>query len=303
MDPLLILTLTNVFVATLCFCMLLGMMVNIEQRPRLQPLDSEIQTRKKRKSPLIILKGISFINKPICAGLLGRRMAKDLLVGRVDFAPEEFLLIKEILIAIILFLVFPSIQSNPDMMFFWVVLAFVLGYMAPEYWLKGKIKKIKNAVIKELPDTIDLLSLCVNAGLDFMLALKWVIEKSRKTILIDELNLIMQEINVGKSRRNALSDFSKKYDLPDVSTFARTLIQADRMGTSVAEALNILSEDMRLSRFRRGEQIALKAPLKMLIPLLLFIFPVVGVLVGGPIFLEFMKGNPLKQVAGGISGK
>ena len=89
-----------------------------------------------------------------------------------------------------------------------------------------------------------------------------------------------------------------KYDLPDLSTLARTLIQADKMGTSVAEALNILAEDMRLARFRRGEQLALKAPLKMLVPLLLFIFPVVGVLVAGPIFLDFVQNNPLKQIGG-----
>ena len=70
-------------------------------------------------------------------------------------------------------------------------------------------------------------------------------------------------------------------------------------GTSVTEALNILSEDMRISRYRRGEQLALKAPLKMLVPLLLFIFPVVGILVAGPIMIDFMENNPFKNVAGG----
>jgi tight adherence protein C len=86
--------------------------------------------------------------------------------------------------------------------------------------------------------------------------------------------------------------------LPDLSTFARTLIQADKMGTSVTDALNILSEDMRLARYRRGEQMALKAPLKMLIPLLLFIFPVVGILVAGPILLDFIENNPFKSLGG-----
>ena len=115
-------------------------------------------------------------------------------------------------------------------------------------------------------------------------------------MIIDELKNMIQEINVGKPRRDALRDMARKYELPDLSTFARTLIQADRMGTSVSDALNILSEDMREARFRRGEAVAMKAPLKMLIPLLLFIFPVVAILVAGPVFLDFFQNNPLSNM-------
>ena len=115
-------------------------------------------------------------------------------------------------------------------------------------------------------------------------------------MIVDELRNMMQEINVGKPRRDALRDLARKFELPDLSTFSRTLIQADRMGTSVIDALNILSEDMREARFRRGESVALKAPLKMLIPLLFFIFPVVAILVAGPVFLDFMQNNPIKNL-------
>ena len=171
-----------------------------------------------------------------------------------------------------------------------------VGYMLPEFWLKARIKKIKESILRYLPDTVDLLGLCVNAGLDFMMALKYVVEKSNPTVIIDELKNMMQEINVGKPRRDALRDLARKYELPDLSTFSRTLIQADRMGTSVIDALNILSEDMREARFRRGEAMALKAPLKMLVPLLFFIFPVVAILVAGPVFLDFFQNNPLKNL-------
>jgi len=169
--------------------------------------------------------------------------------------------------------------------------------MIPEFWLKGRVKKIKNIIVKDLPDAIDLLGLCVNAGLDFMLSLKWVVEKSPPSVMIEELNTILQEINVGKTRRDAIKDLATRYELPDLSTFARTLIQADKMGTSVTEALNILSEDMRLARYRRGEKLALKSPMKMLVPLLLFIFPVVGILVAGPILLDFMENSPFENIA------
>jgi tight adherence protein C len=199
------------------------------------------------------------------------------------------------LIGAILLLVL-KFNANSDFFIFWILMGFAAGYMLPELWLKSRIKKIKEDILRFLPDTVDLLGLCVNAGLDFMMALKYVVEKSTPTVIIDELRNMMQEINVGKPRRDALRDLAKKYELADLSTFSRTLIQADRMGTSVIEALNILSEDMREARYRRGEAMALKAPLKMLIPLLFFIFPVVAILVAGPVFLDFFQNNPLKNL-------
>ena len=268
-----------------------------ESRPKLKAmLGLEGGLSKKKKGAFSFLRNIASINKPFVAGALHKRIARDLAMGHVNTTPEEFFLLKELAIIFVLLGTYPFIQQ--DMIAFWLCMGFAVGYMIPEFWLKGKIKKVKGSILKELPDAIDLLRLCVNAGLDFMLALKWVVEKSPPSIMIQEFNTLMHEINLGKTRRDAIRDLAAKYALPDLSTFTRTLIQADKMGTSVAEALNILSEDMRLSRFKRGEQIALKAPLKMLIPLLLFIFPVVGVLVAGPILLDFVQNNPLGQLTG-----
>ncbi len=283
------------------FSFILGLSpLSWESRPRLQVLTDEAAgLLKKKKGLWFFIKRIAVINKPLSLMGIGKRIARDLELGQVDMTPEEFLFIKEAII-LVLFVggtTFGFLQ--PDMFLFGFLMCFVTGYMAPEFWLKGKIKKIKTAIVRELPDSIDLLRLCVNAGLDFMLALKWVVEKSPPSVMTREFNIVMQEINLGKTRRDAIRDLSSKYELPELSSLSRTLVQADKMGTSVAEALNILSEDMRLSRFRRGEQLALKAPLKMLVPLLLFIFPVVGVLVAGPIFLDFMQNNPMKGLAGG----
>lgn len=216
-------------------------------------------------------------------------------MGHVNMNPEEFFLLKEAMIVFLLIVLFPIV--NPETITFWLLSSLVFGYMIPEFWLKGRIKRAKYVIMRDLPDVIDLLGLCVNAGMDFMLSIKWVVEKSPQSVLTEELNVVLQEINMGKTRRDALKDLALRYDLIDVSSFARTIIQADKMGTSVSDALNILSEDMRLSRYRRGEQIALKAPLKMLVPLLLFIFPVVGILVIGPVFIDFLQNNPMKTVA------
>ncbi len=285
--------------AYLCgFSFVLGFIpMEWEKRPTLETLGlGPTAAPKQKKSFKEIIRKFSLINKPICKGALRARLSKDLIIAHVNVSPEEFMFIKELIVFVFLFITFPAVSS--DMIFFWLCMGFVFGYMGPEFWLKGKIRRVKAVMVKELPDAIDLLGLCVNAGLDFMLSLKWVVEKSPPSVMIDELGTVLQEINVGKTRRDAIKDLALRYDLPDLSTFARTLIQADKMGTSVTEALNILSEDMRLARYRRGEQMALKAPMKMLVPLLVFIFPVVGILVAGPILLDFMENNPFSGMGG-----
>lgn len=295
--PMVVIVLMLIFLSVFSF--ILGIApINWESRPTLNFLREEALKKDKKRGPfasvLSIIRKVALINKPFTIGLLGKRMNRDLAKGRVKLTPEEFFFTKEAAITLSLAATYPYVTQ--DMMIFGVLICFAFGYMLPEFWLKGKIKKVQASIVRELPDAIDLLTLCVNAGLDFMLALKWVVEKSAPSIMISEFNTMMQEINLGKTRRDAIRDLATKYELADLSTLARTLIQADKMGTSVAEALNILSEDMRLSRFRRGEQMALKAPLKMLVPLLLFIFPVVGVLVAGPIFLDFIQNNPMQNL-------
>jgi len=288
------------FILTICFLsgfsFILGMFpLDFEQRPTLQAFGYSTTPLRRKRNPLAILKVVAMFNKPLCTGVLRKRISRDLSMGHINISPEEFFLFKEISMVFILILTYPMIQ--PDMIPFWIMMSLSVGYMLPEYWLKGKVSRVKFIIVKELPDAIDLLGLCVNAGLDFMLALKWVVEKSPPSVMINEMNVLLQEINVGKTRRDALKDLASKYELPDLSTFARTLIQADKMGTSVSDALTLLSEDMRIARFRRGEQMAMKAPMKLLVPLLFFIFPVVGILVAGPIFLEFVESNPMAGLA------
>jgi Flp pilus assembly protein TadB len=291
------------------FALVLGFLpIGLELRPKLQlemgdslpgvgPKATDVK-KGRMDSIFLALDKLSVFNKPLANSPLGRRVYWDLRMAKSRLTVEEFFLVKEILIVAFCILAF-KIDARGDFLLFGILMSLAAGYMVPEFWLKARIKKIKEAILRYLPDTVDLLGLCVNAGLDFMMALKYVVEKSSSTVVIDELRIMMQEINVGKPRRDALRDLAKRYDLPDLSTFSRTLIQADRMGTSVIEALNILSEDMREARFRRGEAMALKAPLKMLVPLLFFIFPVVAILVAGPVFLDFFQNNPLKTLGGG----
>lgn len=216
------------------------------------------------------------------------KMEEKMFACRLFLMPEQFLAIKQILAFVFLFLTFMFVKSGDIMP---IVALPCIGFFAPNMWLNLKIKKRKAQITRALPDVVDLLSLCVDAGLDFMAASRWIVEKSIPDAFTEEMGLVLHEIKVGKSRRDALKDMSKRLNLPDVTAFCRTLIQADRMGIPIAEALSILSEDVRERFFRRTERQALQAPMKMLIPLIFFILPVVGVIVGGPVLLQFMQGG------------
>ncbi len=263
------------------------LMANKKNKPASAHLKISPQKEEKLKGEkkLAVFKFFAAINRPLPRAFK-ESLSYRLAAAKIYISPEEFLLIKELFIIVLAIFLFPVLKQMPAASFFILAAA---GYILPDMWLKVRINKFKREITRALPDSIDLLALCVGAGLDFMLAIKWVVEKSARNLLTEELSIVMREINMGKPRKAALVDLSKRYDIAELSTFSRNLIQADRMGTSIAEALNILSEDMRLARFRRGEQQALKAPIKMLIPLLFFIFPVVWVIVGGPILLQFMS--------------
>jgi len=259
-------------------------------RPTLINIEKTVSLEKeifRKKIP--ILSNIAPLNKRLISDSMQDELNKNLFTAKVRMVAEEFFVIKEIAMIGLPLLVY-SFTSNLNMI--WLLACMAVGFLAPDIWLKSRIATYKGKILRALPDTIDLLSLCVSAGLDFMLAVKWVVERSQSNALIEELSLVLQEIKVGKPRRSALGDMAKRLDIPDVNSFVRTLTQADRMGTSVSETLNMISEDVRQRRFRRGERLALKAPIKMLVPLLLFIFPVVAIIIGGPIIIQFMKVKP-----------
>jgi tight adherence protein C len=168
------------------------------------------------------------------------------------------------------------------------ILSLFLGFVLPEFWLRRKIAARKAAIARVLPETVDLIELCIEAGLDFTMAIKWVINKAHPNPLIEELAVVLEEIKWGKPRTEALRDMSRRLNVPEVNSFVRTIVHAERMGTPVAEAFAVLSEDMRLQRFRIGERFALKAPIKILFPLIFFILPVIGIIIIGPVFLQFV---------------
>ena len=179
----------------------------------------------------------------------------------------------------------------------WLALAAAVGFIMPDVWLRSRTQRIRKATLRLLPEVIDLLSLCVGAGLDFVGALNRVValKPFQKEPLVQELAVTLQEVKLGKRRIEALRAMAARVNLPELSSFVRTFIQVDRMGTPIAEAFAIHAEDVRLQRTTRAERAALKAPIKILFPLIFFIMPCVAIIVGAPIFIQFMQQNPFAK--------
>jgi tight adherence protein C len=166
----------------------------------------------------------------------------------------------------------------------------VLGFMLPALWLGSKIRGRKNSVIKSLPDALDLLTICVEAGLGFDQAMQKVAEKWDDD-LSRAFARVLHEIRLGKTRREALRELSTRLDVSDVTSFVAAVIQAEQLGVSIAKVLRIQSDQMRVRRRQRAEEKAHQAPVKMLFPMVFLIFPAIWVVLLGPAVLQVMATN------------
>ncbi len=185
-------------------------------------------------------------------------------------------------------------------LFLWVTVnlqpALVPGFMAlgwyyPWIWLRDQVKKRHHSMTRALPYNLDLLTLSVEAGLDFAQAVGKVVEKGRQGPLVDELNLMLKNIKLGKTREDGLRLMSERNSLPPLTSFCNALIQADRMGTSLGKVLRIQSTQLRIDRTHRAEKLANEAPVKMLFPLIACIFPTVFMVLFGPIIFSAITGG------------
>lgn len=165
------------------------------------------------------------------------------------------------------------------------MVAFIIGLVIPVLMLNQKMAARKLSIQKDLPDVLDLLTVSVEAGLGFDGALAKLTEKM-KGILVEEFNRVLQEIRMGVSRRQALATLGKRCDVPDLSMFTTSLIQADQLGVSIGNVLRVQSVSMRQKRKQRAEEKAMKAPIKMMLPLVLFIFPAIFIVLLGPAMIQ-----------------
>jgi tight adherence protein C len=175
------------------------------------------------------------------------------------------------------------------------VVVTALGYFLPVLWLGSKITRRQNEIVKQLPDALDLLTICVEAGLGFDQGVQKVVAKSDNE-LSRGFNRYLQEVRLGKIRREALQNMAKRMEVPDVTSFIAAIVQADQLGVSMAKILRIQSDQMRVRRRQRAEQKAHQAPIKMLFPMVFLIFPSIFIVLLGPAALLLMESNVLGTV-------
>jgi tight adherence protein C len=157
----------------------------------------------------------------------------------------------------------------------------IFGFMLPGIWVSRKAKARKKEIQRSLPDAIDLLTISVESGLGFDPALMRVAEKWDNS-LTREFARVLSEMRIGKSKREALREMSLRCNVDDLSTFVSAVIQADQLGVAISQVLRIQSEAMRVRRRQRAEELAHKAPIKMLFPMAFLIFPALYVIILGP---------------------
>lgn len=164
----------------------------------------------------------------------------------------------------------------------------LLGYNLPKLYLKNKTQQRQKDIQRNLPDVIDLLTVSVEAGLGFDSAIAKVTTKIKGEIA-REFTIVLKEIKMGKARRDALKDMVSRTQVDDLSNFIGAVVQADQLGVSMGNMLRIQSGQMRVNRRQRAEEKAMKAPIKMLFPMVFFIFPCIFIVLLGPALIKLIK--------------
>src|SRR4030043_435065 len=174
---------------------------------------------------------------------------------------------------------------------FFSILSLLIGLYLPNLWLKLKIASRKEKIQQGLPDALDLMVVCVEAGTGLDAAINRVGEEMKLTnkVLSEEFRLMNLELRAGKQRHDDLRNLALRTDLEDVSSLVTLLIQTERFGTSIAQALRIHSDSMRVRGYQKAEEIATKLPAKLIFPLILFIFPALLLVILGPAFIGIFR--------------
>lgn len=215
-------------------------------------------------------------------------LARKMQSAGVRMSPQTFLAIKSfVALSCLVFGVVLAFSGTPAGLLLGIFMA-ALMFRLPDIYLSRRQSARREEMDRTLPDTLDLLTVSVEAGLGFDSAVNKVCEKM-KGPLVEEFAAMGHEMRVGESRRQALRNLSGRVGSPLVASFCRSIIQADELGTSLGRTLRVQAVDMRIKRQLEAEEKAMKAPIKMLFPTVLFIFPAMFIVILGPAMLTMME--------------
>jgi tight adherence protein C len=179
--------------------------------------------------------------------------------------------------------------GSPSMMALLPVLfLLVAGIIGPFMFLRRMAKNRQATIWKSLPNALDLMTTCVEAGLSLDFAMQRVATRY-KGALAEEIQRTIREVGLGKPRREALVDMAERVGLPDLMTFVNSIVQAEALGTSVGQVLRVQAQQMRVRRRQRAEQVARQAPVKMVFPLVFFLMPSLFIVTIGPVVISVMR--------------
>ncbi len=164
-----------------------------------------------------------------------------------------------------------------------------LGFMYPDIWLKDAIANRRRQIFRDLPDILDTLRLAVDAGFDLSSALAVVVERGRRGPLLDELELVAREVSLGRTRQQAFKNFADRIAMAEINAFVVAINQADQLGASIGPVLKAQSEMSRTRRWQLAEALVNKIPMKMLAPLIIFIFPSSFIILFTPLLIQWMQ--------------
>jgi len=202
---------------------------------------------------------------------------------------EEFFVLKFYAFIFIPLICVIFFQEYVDGIFL-IIIAF-LSYIYPDFWLKAYSNERQKEITYELPNAIDTFALIISAGLQFKEAIDIYVKKSKPHPLVEEFRILQNEIILGKTWVSALKDMSNRISNSIFTNFSTALIQAESTGTSLSEVLTRISSDLKEIRFSSAEKEAHKAPIKIIIPLVVFIFPTMFIILFAPLILNYMAGK------------
>lgn len=209
---------------------------------------------------------------------------------RDEISPDEFLgfkFVMSVFLALIIIYLTGALGS-PIPGILWPVV-FVGGYFFADLWLQERIKIRRRAIIQALPYTLDLLTLSVEAGLDFIASIQRLTQRSKTNALLTEFGHLLKEVRLGTSRADSLRNLSDRLQIEEISSFTTLLIQADQLGASIGQVLRAQSDQLRSKRFQAAETAGARASQLVLFPMVLCIFPAIFIVVLGPTVLNFLQ--------------
>jgi len=234
-----------------------------------------------------IVKTIAALNSYLPVEKYRGKIRRKLIECKSDkkYNPDEFLAYKELMALsgfLVVFLLFDSVNIY--------TVGVTLGlFVYPDIKIKSNKDNYEKQIFKELPFALDIITVCVEAGLTFDNAIIKYVSKARISVLREEFENYLKDVKIGRQRGDALKDMSLRVNMSDFSSFISSIIQSERLGTSIAGTLRLQTRQIRTKRVQRIEKQAMQAPVKLMLPLVLFIFPVIFIVIFGPVVIRLIK--------------